>query len=687
MVATIEGIGEHVRAMVDRQQAKQEIERLSEDLERHNRLYYEEAKPEISDREFDAQLRQLRDLETEFPEFASPNSPTQRVGGAPLEGFSQIEHPVRMMSLDNTYSEEELIDFYKRLQKQLDTEEIPVVIEPKIDGVAVSIVYENRALKYAATRGDGQTGDDITHNIRTIRRLPLTLPETAPASLFEVRGEVFMPNEGFAKLNAEREDIGDAPFANPRNATAGSLKQLDPKIAAKRPLDVIVHGFGKLEGFTFESQNELYDLLRNCGLPAAPKVWSGANLEETLNAVREIDQHRHDLPYETDGAVIKVDAIASQRQLGVTSKAPRWAIAFKFEAEQAETQVHSIHIQVGRTGALTPVANLEPVFVSGSTVSRATLHNQEEIERKDIRVGDFVMIEKAGEIIPAVVRVLTEKRSGSEEPFAMPSTCPACDTPVTRVEGEVKLFCRNPVCPEKVRRQLRHYASRGAMDIEGLGSVMVDQLVDSGLARDIPDLYRLQFDDVIKLERMGQKSVEKLLSGIEASKARSAWRFLFGIGILHVGSTSAQSLMAHFRSIEALANATVEELEEVDDVGTIVAQAISNFFDDPVHQNRMAQLRDLGLPFSATEPDPSEIGGETSTTLTDTTWVITGTLSEPRDVFAERIRSAGGKVTGSVSTKTSYLLAGEKAGSKLTKAEKLGVKVLNEAEFNEMLET
>lgn len=671
--------------MGDRQLAKQEIERLSLELERHNRLYYEEAQPEISDREFDDQLRKLRDLEIRFPEFASPNSPTQRVGGAPLEGFTQVEHPVRMMSLDNTYSEQELIDFYKRLQKQLDTEDIPVVIEPKIDGVAVSIVYENRALKYAATRGDGQTGDIITHNMRTIRRLPLTLPEAAPASLFEVRGEVFMPNAGFAKLNEEREDIGDPPFANPRNATAGSLKQLDPKITAKRPLDLIVHGFGKLEGFAFESQNELYDLLRNCGLPAAPKIWNATNLEETLAAVREIDHHRHELPYETDGAVIKVNSIASQRQLGVTSKAPRWAIAFKFEAEQAESQVHSIDIQVGRTGALTPVANLEPVFVSGSTVSRATLHNQEEIERKDIRVGDFVMIEKAGEIIPAVVRVLTEKRTGNEVPFVMPDNCPACDTAVTHQAGEVKVFCPNPVCPEKVRRQLRHYASRGAMDIEGLGSVMVDQLVDSGLARDIPDLYRLQFDDVLKLERMGQKSVEKLLTGIDASKSRPAWRFLFGIGILHVGSTSAQSLMAHFRSIEALANATVEELEEVDDVGTIVARAICNFFDAPVNQNRMAQLRELGLPFESQLPDPSEGGAETSTALADTTWVITGTLSEPRDVFADRIRAAGGKVTGSVSAKTSYLLAGEKAGSKLAKAEKLGVKVVSEEELGTMI--
>ncbi|MEM1294794.1 MAG: NAD-dependent DNA ligase LigA [Verrucomicrobiota bacterium] len=671
----------------DRQLAKEEIERLSVELERHNRLYYEEAQPEISDREFDEQLRHLRELETQFPEFASLNSPTQRVGGAPLDGFTQIEHPVRMMSLDNTYSEEELIDFYGRLQKQLDTAEIPVVIEPKIDGVAVSIVYENRSLKYAATRGDGRTGDVITHNMRTIGRLPLTLPEAAPASLFEVRGEVFMPNAGFAKLNEEREDIGDAPFANPRNATAGSLKQLDPKITAKRPLDLIVHGFGKLEGFAFESQNELYDLLRTCSLPAAPKVWKAENLEETLAAVREIDQHRHELPYETDGAVIKVSAIASQRQLGVTSKAPRWAIAFKFEPEQAETQLHSIDIQVGRTGALTPVANLEPVFVSGSTVSRATLHNQEEIERKDIRVGDFVMIEKAGEIIPAVVRVLTEKRTGDEVPFVLPDRCPACETSVTHVEGEVKVFCRNPVCPEKMRRQLRHYASRGAMDIEGLGSVMVDQLVDSGLALDIPDLYRLQFDDVIELERMGQKSVEKLLAGIEASKSRPAWRFLFGIGILHVGSTSAQSLMGHFRSIEALANATVEELEEVDDVGTIVAQAISDFFEDPVHQNRMAQLRDLGLPFAAADSESSEAGAETSTTLADTTWVITGTLSEPRDVFADRIRSAGGKVTGSVSAKTSYLLAGEKAGSKLSKAEKLGVKILTEEEFEALLNT
>ena len=498
-----------------------------------------------------------------------------------------------------------------------------------------------------------------------------------------------MPNAGFAELNQQREDAGEAAFANPRNATAGSLKQLDPKITAQRPLDVIFHGFGKLEGFEFESQEQLYELLRNCGLPSAPKVWSGANLEEALDAVREIDAHRHDLPYETDGAVIKVNSVADQKKLGQTSKAPRWAIAFKFEAEKVETQLHSIDIQVGRTGALTPVANLEPVFVSGSTVSRATLHNQEEIERKDIRIGDWVVIEKAGEIIPAVVKVLTEHRTGSEvNASSCLTSAPPAKPPVTpRCRRRSKFSAPNPVCPEKVRRQLRHYASRGAMDIEGLGLVMVDQLVDAELARDIPDLYRLQFDDVLKLERMGQRSVEKLLAGIEASKSRPAWRFLFGIGILHVGSTSAQSLLAHFGSIEALANATVEELEEVEDVGSIVARAISDFFDNAENQRRMAELRELGLPFAASELVGSESASaeEASDALAGTTWVITGTLSEPRDVFAEKIRAAGGKVTGSVSSKTTYLLAGEKAGSKLAKAEKLGVSVVGEEDLANLL--
>lgn len=669
---------------MDPNQARIEIARLVEEIERHNRLYYVDASPEISDREYDELYRRLADLEAQFPELASPNSPTRRVGGAPIQGFLQVEHPVPMMSLDNTYSEEEVIEFYQRLRKGLGSDAIPVLLEPKIDGVAVSIVYENRHLVYGATRGDGRTGDDITHNLRTIRALPLSLPAAAPASRFEVRGEVFMPTAAFERLNRDREAVGDPLFANPRNAAAGSLKQLDPRITAKRSLDIIFHGFGKLEGFHLERQSQLTGLLHSCGLPGAPRTWLAQNLEEVLAGIRAIDEFRHGLPFETDGAVLKVDSIAAQLQLGKTSKAPRWAIAYKFQPEQAETKILSIEIQVGRTGALTPVANLEPVFISGSTVARATLHNQEEIERKDIRAGDTVIIEKAGEIIPAVVRVLFERRAGSEIPFTMPEACPACHTPVRRDPLQVKVFCPNPTCPEKVRRRLRHFASRDAMDIEGLGEALVDQLVDAGLVRDIPDLYRLRFDAVAELERMGPRSTQNLLEGIEKSKQRPAWRLLFGIGILHVGAASARSLMAHFQSLDAIMQASQEELEEVEDVGAVVAQSIHDFFRAPENLQRLDELRALGLPFAAT-PSTSGPAGPASTILQGSTWVLTGTLSQPREVFAERIRAAGGKVSSSVSAQTTYLLAGEKAGSKLDKARKLAVQVLDEAGFESLL--
>jgi len=668
------------------EEARKEIARLSEELEEHNRLYYEEAAPRISDRDYDELYRKLQDLETEFPDLLSPNSPTQRVGGAPIDGFQQIQHITPMMSLDNTYSEEELVDFYKRLRKRMDTEDIPVIVEPKIDGVAVSVVYENRQLKYAVTRGDGQTGDDITHNMRTLKRMPLTLSEAAPEMQFEVRGEVFMPKKAFAKLNEEREAAGEATFMNPRNSTAGSLKQLDPRITATRPLDVIFYGFGQTQEFDLESQEELFELLKKSRLPSHSWYRQANTLDETLAAVRELDQLRHDLPYETDGAVIKVNAVTDQRALGSTSKAPRWAIAFKFEPEQAETKLHTITIQVGRTGALTPVANLEPVLVAGTTVARATLHNEEEIQRKDIRVGDWVVIEKAGEIIPAVVKVLKEKRTGEEQPFVMPDECPVCETPVQRIEGQVAVRCPNPICPEKVKRRLSHFAARQAMDIDGMGESLVTQLVDAELVKDLQDVYRLKTDDLMELERMGKRSVEKLLQGIEASKQRPAWRFLFGLGILHVGRTSARSLLTHFHSIDALSQASQEELEAVDDVGVIVAESIFSYFQDEDNKRRLSELKELGLPFEDAAPAEGEAeAAETSDALKGTTWVITGTLSQPRDEFAERIRQAGGKVTGSVSSKTSYLLVGDDAGSKLAKAEKLGVQVLKEDEFNDLL--
>jgi DNA ligase (NAD+) len=665
-------------------EARVEIERLSQELERHNRLYYVDAAPEISDREFDLLLKTLKDLEDQFPQLRNPNSPTQRVGGAPLPGFRQVEHPVRMMSLDNTYSEQDLIEFYDRLRKLLGVRDIPVLIEPKIDGVAVSVIYENRQLVRAATRGDGQTGDDITGNVRTIRRLPLQLPPEAPAGRFELRGEIFLPIAGFQKINKEREDEGEPLFMNPRNAAAGSLKQLDPKVTARRPLDLIFYGVGSAEALQITEQIELQHFLKQCQLPAGHQHWLARDLEETLQAIRELDVLRHSLPYITDGAVIKVNSLSAQSQLGTNSKAPRWAIAYKFEPEQAETRLLSIEIQVGRTGALTPVANLEPVLVSGSTVARATLHNEEEIVRKDIRSGDFVIIEKAGEIIPAIVRVVVEKRTGSETPFTMPSECPVCGSPVHRDTELVKVFCPNQQCPAKIKRRLQHFASRDAMDIEGLGEQLVEQLVDAGLTRSIPDLYRLGEPELLKLDRMGQRKAANLLAALEASKNRPVWKLVFGLGIPHVGASSARSLMRRFGGLHALAAASPEELESIDDVGEVVSASIRSFFTDGETQAMIAELEALGLSFGAETPmaetEPAAPGK-----LTGTTWVITGTLSQSREVFVDLIVAAGGKVASSVSGSTTYLLAGEKAGSKLSKATSLGVTVVDELTFGSMI--
>ena len=661
--------------------AQQRIDELSRQIEHHDRLYYIEATPEISDKAYDELYRELVDLERSFPQFLSPHSPTQRVGGAPLSGFETVTHPQRMMSLDNTYSEEEIATFYNRLLKNLERDTLPVVIEPKIDGVAVSVIYRDGVLERAATRGDGRSGDDITQNVRTIDSLPLRLPEGVPGN-FEVRGEVYMPRKEFDEMNVQREDAGDQPFANPRNATAGTLKQLDPKVVAQRPLDLIFHGFGWLgDDVILETQSEFYALLDKAGLRKSELIWHGSTLDDVLGAIRELAEKRHQLNYETDGAVMKIDDRRLQQQLGATSKSPRWAIAFKYQAEQAETRVLSIGIQVGRTGALTPVANLEPVFVSGTTVSRATLHNEDEIKRKDVREGDVVIIEKAGEIIPAVVEVKYDRRTGNEVPFVMPVSCPACGTPVERDPIQVAVRCPNPTCPDKAKRALRHYAARAAMDIQGLGAALVDQLVDSGLARRISDLYRLDADKLGSLERMGSRSIQNFLNGIEASKTQPAWRFLFGLGIRHVGSSSSQSLIDHFGSLDAVIGASLTQLEDVPDVGTIVAQSLQDYFQDPLNAEEIDALRAAGLPFQSAETSEDNDGSPGSATFANTTWVITGTLSQPREHFADLIRKHGGKVSGSVSAKTTYLLAGAKAGSKMTKAEKLGVTILSEEEF------
>lgn len=654
---------------------------LRTELARHNRLYYEHATPEISDKEFDTLLRELQDIESAHPALITPDSPTQRVGGAPLEGFSQIAHTVPMMSLDNTYSEGELRDFYVRLVKGLGRDSILCTVEPKVDGVAVSVRYENGLLKHAVTRGDGRVGDDITQNLKTIRTLPIRLPAGGPQT-FEVRGEVYMDRAGFDRLNREREEAGEPLYANPRNTTAGSLKQLDPREVAKRPLSVIFYGLGDPGDAALTSQTDIMKLLADCGLPRAKGefIWRCSSSEELIAAIREMDVKRKTLPYETDGAVVKVDSFADQRDLGATSKAPRWAIAYKYAAEQAETKLLAVDIQVGRTGALTPVARLEPVFLSGSTVGNATLHNFEEIERKDIRVGDYVTIEKAGEIIPAVVSVNKDKRSGHEQAVPIPTQCPVCGASVVKDEGQVAIRCPNWDCSEQVKRRLEHFTARGAMDIRGLGEQVVAQLVDAGLASGPADFYDLNELLLAKLERQGAKSIDNLLKGIQDSKQQPPWRLLFGLGILHVGASAARGLMDHFGSIDDLAKAEVEDLLKVQDIGGIVAQSIHGWFRDERQMRLLDRLRAAGLQFANPKVERA------SDRFAGTTWVITGTLSQGREEIAELIRSHGGKVSGSVSAKTSYLLAGEEAGSKLEKATKLKVKILSEEAFRTMLE-
>lgn len=659
-------------------EAAERAEWLRREIDRHNRMYYLEARTEITDQQFDALLLELQQIEARFPDLVTPDSPTQRVGGAPLEGFTQVRHTVPMMSLDNTYSEAELTAFFQRLQKGLNREKVACVIEPKVDGVAISIRFEDGGLKVGATRGDGQTGDDVTNNLKTIRSLPRRLPADGPQS-FEVRGEVFMTKAGFAKLNEEREEAGEPRFANPRNSTAGTLKQLDPRIVAKRPLDIVFYGLADPTGAHAKSQSDVYQILEHAGLRKPDLIWRADSAEGLLKVIHELDEKRKSLPYETDGAVIKVDSFADQRELGSTSKAPRWAIAYKYQPEQAETRLLAVDIQVGRTGALTPVARLEPVFLSGSTVGNATLHNFEEIERKDIRVGDTVLIEKAGEIIPAVIAVKKEKRDGSEQPVVAPTHCPACQTAVHSDPEQVVIRCPNPQCPEIVKQRIKHFVTRGAMDIRGLGESLVGQLVESGLVRDVADLYQLDELKLARLERMGAKSIENLLKGIEESKQQPPWRIIFGLGILHVGTTAARTLIDHFNGIDALAAAGVDELTRCPDIGAVVAPSIHAWFRDEQNVELINRLRAAGLTFAQRSVDAA------SDKLAGTTWVITGTLSQDREEIAELIRSHGGKVSGSVSGKTTYLLAGEEAGSKLDKAAKLGVKIVNEPDFRDML--
>ncbi len=672
------------------QDAQKRISSLRKTITEANRQYYQQADEQtllpLSDQEYDALYRELEELETAFPQFQSPDSPTQRVGGQPLEGFEQVTHRTPMLSLDNTYSEEEVADFYRRVCKGLERESVPMLIEPKVDGVAISLLYEKGKLTYAATRGDGTVGDDVTANVITIPNVPRTLPEPFPAVL-EVRGEVFMTRSGFIQLNKRREENGEEPFKNPRNATAGTLKQLDPKIAARRPLDIILHGVGNLEGLDVRDQLGFMKMLERLGMRPSDPTWQADSVDGILNAIHNLDNRRAGLDYDTDGAVVKIIDFDLREELGYTSKAPRWAMAYKYEAETGETKLLAIEVEVGRTGKLTPVAKLETIFLSGTNVSSATLHNEEEIQRKDIRVGDTVLVKKAGEIIPAVISVRTDLRTGREQPFTMPETCPSCNSPVVKDPEGVAVRCVNTDCPDQLRRRIEHFTSRGAMDIEGFGTEMVRQVLSSGIVRTLPDLYRLDQEKLGRLERMGEKSIENLLNALETSKKQPLWRLLFGMGIMHIGVTASRALAEEFRTMDRLRQAGLEELEAIYDFGAVMAQSVVLFFQNERNQQAIDELAELGVNMGELDEPPSGEEGGAPRQFAGTTWVITGTLSESRDVFKEMILARGGKVSGSVSKNTDYLLAGEKAGSKLTKAQGFGTKILDETQFRELLET
>ncbi len=690
---------------------------LAEQIRQHDHAYYVLARPRISDREYDRLYHELLDLEKQFPELATPDSPSQRVGGQPLTGFKPVRHAVPMMSLDNTYSQEEVREFVARVQKVLPAEELEWTVEPKIDGVAVSLRYEHGVFAVGATRGDGTTGDDITANLRTIRSLPLKLagpaigagsgedtdlflPTTGPRRgaaskttlpVLEIRGEVFMSRPGFERLNREREAAGEETFANPRNATAGSLKQLDSRLVAKRPLDVVLYGLGEVETAPGgpsvpDTQAQLLAWLRALGFKTPERLWICHSEAELLTAIAELDKIRHDFDYGTDGAVIKLNPIPLRERLGATAKAPRWAIAYKYSPEQAETKLNAITVQVGRTGVLTPVAELEPVFLAGSTISRATIHNEDYIREKDIRVGDTVLIEKAGEVIPAVVGVVAAKRTGREKAFAFPKSCPECGSKVSREAGAsgegVAWRCGNPDCPAQVRGRIEHWCARGALDIEGGGEVLVAQLVKSGLVLDVADLYRLKVSELAALERMGEKSARNFLDGVQASKHRELWRLIFGLGILHVGAGVAKALSRAFATLDDLFAANVDQLTQIEDVGEVIARSIVRWYEDPRNRKLIGRLRAAGLNFQSDLHRPEAALGP----LAGKTFVLTGTLpSLSRDDATAKIEALGGKVTSSVSQKTDFLIAGDEPGSKLAKARKLGVPVLDEPQLLALL--
>jgi DNA ligase (NAD+) len=670
---------------------KKAIEKLRREIRQHDILYYVEDRPEISDRDYDRLMQKLIDWEKEHPDDIPADSPTQRVGGKVSERFTGVAHREPMLSLDNTYNLDEFRDFHKRVVKGLnkgraeddpvDGNEIEYVVELKIDGLGVNLTYENGLFDQGATRGDGVTGEDITANLRTIRSIPLNIPTAKEEfNYFEVRGEVYLDQKAFLKINEERKAEGQAEFANPRNAAAGTLRLLDPAITAKRPLDIFVYSLGFMDHMPFKTHYEAMQKLKSLGFRVNPENILCGNFEETFKLIEGWREKKDNLPYEVDGLVVKVNSLEYQGKLASTARHPRWAVAYKYEAEQVVTEVEDIICQVGRTGSITPVALLRPVLVSGSTVSRATLHNEDVIKEKDVRVGDTVVIEKAGEVIPKVVRVANEKGKSRGQPFEMPENCPECASVLIRPEGEVAWRCVNLACPAQVKERLLHFASRKAMDIDHLGPAVLDQLVDGGKVQHFSDLYKLTTDDLVELERMAQKSAENLITSIEKSKSRGQARLLHALGIRHVGQRAAAVLAQNFHSMDKLQQASFEDLEQVDEIGPIMAESLRAFFGQEANQKEIERLAEFGVVLN-------EERKESGNALEGKQFVLTGTLKDfSRDLAKEKILSQGGRVTSSVSKKTDYVVAGADPGSKRDKAEKLGVDILDEDQFKKLLE-
>ncbi len=665
---------------MDEKEAKKEIERLRKEIRYHDYRYYVLNDPVISDYEYDMLYKKLVELEKKFPHLITPDSPTQRVGGEPLKEFKSVIHEIPMLSLDNTYSYDELKEFDKRVRKTIS--KVNYICELKVDGVAVSLLYRDGKFVRGATRGDGHKGDDITLNLKTIKTLPLNLLTDDPDFLnIEVRGEVFLTKKQFLELNKEREEEGEPLFANPRNACAGSLKLLDPKEVAKRNLDIFIHTVPKPPAEKYTSDYQVLEKLKECGFKIIPHSQILNSIEEVIAYCEEWKDKKEELPYEVDGIVVKVDSFKHRLELGETIKSPRWAVAYKYPPKQATTRIKRIYVQVGRVGTLTPVAEFEPVFLSGTTITHATLHNYDEIKRKDIKIGDWVIIEKAGEVIPQVVKVIKDKRTGEEKEFKMPETCPVCGGKVVREAEEVAYRCINASCPAQIKRRIIHFASRQAMDIEGLGEKWVEIFVDKGFIKDFSDIYKLKSkkNEILKLERMGEKSTENLLQAIERSKERPFHRVLYALGIRHVGLGTAQILANAFNNIDELMKASKEKIESISGIGPIVAESIYNFFHTKENIELINKLKEVGVNFEREKKEEKKI-------LSGKTFVVTGTLKNfTRQQIHELILSLGGNVGTSVSKKTDYLICGADPGSKLDKAKELGIKIISEEEFLEMI--